>query len=403
MVRHWTFSSFTALCFFGLAIAALPAAESPAAKTDLICPTANDADCYPRLFQPTEEFQIIKPDQDIPPGLHVRMNIWSGEREARLNIPMEGEANNPDLPDVHDSGVIVVDQPENEEDDSPPAMRDRVTQKPPVYEAAGKIQPPPPTGADVGSFASAVAALVTETTSSYEDALAILDDLSHDIYYGVELVKSPDAIHTLFTLMHTSDDPGHKKQAANILGHAVQNNPTALKELLDSWEKTSIAQPMGEALYHVLKSHSHANSAGIAKAKIYALNGIIKDSAVRNSWLKEGGMNVLLDLLSTTPSETPEEAKMIVKLVDFVMDNFLDGDMGAEKGVFPEQVPPQLLDACDESVGRRGMNGRCWERVLASRLRVKSVTDRVTREGLERFQELLDGAMGASGKVHKEL
>lgn len=34
------------------------------------------------VFQPSSEWQSIKPGQGIPPGLHVRMNLQTGEKEA---------------------------------------------------------------------------------------------------------------------------------------------------------------------------------------------------------------------------------------------------------------------------------------------------------------------------------
>lgn len=40
------------------------------------------------VFQPTADWQAIKPGQGIPPGLHVRMNLQSGVKEAKL---MDGD------------------------------------------------------------------------------------------------------------------------------------------------------------------------------------------------------------------------------------------------------------------------------------------------------------------------
>ncbi len=36
------------------------------------------------VFVPTSEWQTIKPDQGIPRGLHVRLNIQTGVKEAKL-------------------------------------------------------------------------------------------------------------------------------------------------------------------------------------------------------------------------------------------------------------------------------------------------------------------------------
>lgn len=40
------------------------------------------------VFQPTSDWQMIRPGQGIPAGLHVRMNLQTGEKEAKL---MDGD------------------------------------------------------------------------------------------------------------------------------------------------------------------------------------------------------------------------------------------------------------------------------------------------------------------------
>lgn len=40
------------------------------------------------VFQPTAEWQTIQSGQGIPPGLHVRMNLQTGQKEAKL---MDGD------------------------------------------------------------------------------------------------------------------------------------------------------------------------------------------------------------------------------------------------------------------------------------------------------------------------
>src|SRR5690606_6751119 len=43
--------------------------------------------CYPAVFVPTDEFQRIYDDQEVPAGLHIRMNIYTGEKEAKKMAP----------------------------------------------------------------------------------------------------------------------------------------------------------------------------------------------------------------------------------------------------------------------------------------------------------------------------
>lgn len=43
-------------------------------------------------FVPTKEWQVIKPGQAIPKGIHVRLNIQTGEREGKLLDEAESQA-----------------------------------------------------------------------------------------------------------------------------------------------------------------------------------------------------------------------------------------------------------------------------------------------------------------------
>ena len=87
--------------------------SSPPASTELICHTTLASECYPAIFQPTEHFQRIHDDQSIPPGLHVRMNLATGLKEARLNVP--------EPPGTSHAELVIIDdlppRPSIEKDD----------------------------------------------------------------------------------------------------------------------------------------------------------------------------------------------------------------------------------------------------------------------------------------------
>lgn len=94
-----------------------PPSSSPKASTDLICHTAHASECYPKIFQPTEQFKTVHDDQELPPGLHVRLNLQTGVKEARLNVP-EGDE------DEHSAVAIVLDGESelDDEDTEPPRI-----------------------------------------------------------------------------------------------------------------------------------------------------------------------------------------------------------------------------------------------------------------------------------------
>ncbi len=315
--------------FLGLACLALPLlsqAISPAnsvssvADEDLICSSTDETDCYPRIFVPTEQFQVIREGQDIPSGLHVRMDINSGEREARLNVPMEGadsfeesllEALK-DLPT--EQSVVVVPQPEGEaeQEELKPAMRDQVPIAPPVYESAGKIPPPPPTSGDEISTFQAALIFIKSEGRAFDKALDDLSELAHDIYYGLEIAKDAPVMEKLLCLvMGSGSDKFPAKEnnrdhkAATILANAVQNNPTALKEIGGLWNML-VYPTCGMELYEA-KSHGKKDFVSILrnrlgrekdpqtlKAKVSAISGLLKEPVIRQDFLQKGGMEMLL-------------------------------------------------------------------------------------------------------------
>lgn len=377
------------LCCVALAIAAAPAA-SPSASTDLMCHTNNPAECYPRKFQATEEFQVIHDDQDLPPGLHVRMDIYSGKKEARLNIPMEGEENV--LEEVTDRGVVVVEQPESEEVAQKPAMRDQVPIKAPVYESAGKIQPPKEGGSDGNLYVNAIKGLQANSVSGNEEletALADLSDLAHDIYYGVQIAENEAVIKALSEVLSTpGGDKVHLRHlAASIFSGAIQNNPTALEAMIASLSNDNT---WGTSLPSKLFDHmSHEADVGIIKAELSFLSNLLKDHSTRKSFVTASMAEKLLAMLL---QQNEKWDGVRVKIVQLLADNFLDEDMGADVGVWPTEVAKEDKFC---SVPAQALDDGCWEYHVE---KMSSKNDGWSRDFLK---ILKDGR--AKSQMHKEL
>lgn len=347
---------------------------SPPADTDLICSPTNSVDCYPRVFQPTEDFQIIKEGQDIPPGLHVRMNIYSGEREARLNIPMDGEEGYSAEGIPEEQAIVIVEQPEEEQlMEEQTAMRDRVPEEPPAYDPAGKVVPPPPQdGSEIGTFQKAMIIVGVEGRS-FDSALDDLNELSHDIYYGVEIAKNGPVLERLvcLTLGQGSEKfPANKERrdhkAASILASATQNNPKALAEVGNFWRL--VMYPTCGAELMEAKTRGKGNFVSTLrsrlgkekdpqtlKAKITAISGLLKEPLIRTDFLDNGGMELLLAIWLKRGEQWDGVRRKVAQLV---MDNFLDESMGAAIGVWPKK--PVAEAALCETKGRMLEDG-CWE------------------------------------------
>lgn len=318
-------------------------------KGDLICHTDNPSECYPRVFEPTDEFRIVREDQEIPPGLHVRLDVNTGKREAKINDPSEA---NPALEGLPvDSSVVVIDGQEDTEAGSEP----QIPKGAPEYDSVGKIKEPHDTKQ---SFHDSLTVLKTLALDDRPigAALDILDDISHDIYYGLKIAEDTGAVKELLCMMSSQgvfsrggEDDVVKQAglAASIVGSALQNNHKALQEVENAWDEISRTKCAGtdrdlsRAVFNMLTPDVPAGEAAngaeasllsLTKAKTAALRGLIKSPVIRDDFLANGGMTQILEILAI---EKPELAPAKQKLANLVLDNFLDESMGATLGVWP--------------------------------------------------------------------
>ncbi|KFH41378.1 Nucleotide exchange factor-like protein [Hapsidospora chrysogenum ATCC 11550] len=370
------------LCIFpALALAASSSSSSSSSTNpddELICHTSDPSECYPRVFKPSNEFQTVHGDQEIPKGLHVRMNMTSGKLEAKINV--EGEVP-PELEGVaHQQAVLVV---EPEEPGQP-----RIPKDAPKYEPVGKIKEPEPQSEDAKSFAEALKMATLggdKLGGDFDDTLEWLEEISHDIYYGLKIAEDKAALGALFCLMvedredSNSANTRRGQQAAAILAGALSNNPTAVQEVSKDWENMMGSVCPGDT--HTLRQRFYSSfvpqdsardsaAASKAKARVAAINGLIKDDAIRADFLRSGGMNQVLEVLVP---EGEDWASAQRKAGQLALDNFLDEDMGATLGQWPvgkcqQQQQEGCWDDHVERIMKANKGGEHWSKDLHDRL-----------------------------------
>src|SRR4051812_48353299 len=84
------------LTIYLLVLAVIIVAAHASSSEEEIC---RDGRCYPRAFAPTTDFTEVLEGQEIPPGLHVRMDFNTGKKEAKLF----------DSSDSISGGIILLD------------------------------------------------------------------------------------------------------------------------------------------------------------------------------------------------------------------------------------------------------------------------------------------------------
>lgn len=87
------FFSILSTILYWIVAYAYPVLSGEELAEELICPDSNPLNCYPKLFQPTEDWQIVKDGQIIPIGLDIRLDLENLKREAKLMSVEDSDKN----------------------------------------------------------------------------------------------------------------------------------------------------------------------------------------------------------------------------------------------------------------------------------------------------------------------
>ncbi|TGJ85949.1 hypothetical protein E0Z10_g2832 [Xylaria hypoxylon] len=354
------------------ASASSPPIASPAAETELICHTDNPAECYPKVFSATEEFQIVHDDQHLPPGLHVQLDVQTGQKQAKLYNPDEENPALAGLP-VHQD-VIVVDA-ESPQDDKP-----RIPAGAPTYEPVGMVKAPREKNEE---FSEALRTIKKSSknqqsikTSALDGALQLLDDLSHDMYYGLQIAEDAEAVQSLFCLLFRKDEAEGEERSfaersefltSSVLSATVGNNARALDAIEKSWN--SIVEKHCEAGSHSIRhqlfyqlaptsepgSKQESEEAEVVRLYLTVISGLLRSPKIRTEFLENDGMQSFLQIL-LRDGGVWESRK--AKVAQVISDIFLDEDFGATLGLWPRK---QQVNAgiCAEN-GPQSLGDECW-------------------------------------------
>lgn len=276
-------------------------AEHPS-SSELIC---HDTTCYPKVFVATDEFQIIHDDQELPSGLHVRLNLETGKKEAKINVV--------DTADDTNNAVVVVQN----DGDSQPAAVDTPKPIPRVpVSPDGAIKPPISASAgEALEFSDSLETLSnhkSHSTAELSHALLSLEDLVHEIYWGLQ-IAAPKYVSPLLTLVSSSPEATIRSNAALVLGSALSNNPKALSLATSDYS----VRPIRSLLTSLDKETDHNARARI----LYALNQAIKSPMTRTDFLAAEGLPTLHRLFKNGDAEFMGRVAIVIE------DNFLNEDM----------------------------------------------------------------------------
>ena len=299
---------------------------SPQASVDLICHTNHVSECYPKTFQPSTSFQPIHDDQDLPPGLHVRLDLATGKKEAKLNIVDESDTEL--LPSTLD--VAIVDEAEVDDKLSGQSQQ---AQKVLKASEQDSIRPSALNSVDGPIFDQSKTKFTTTSTDKPAvilSALETLEDLSHDIYWGVQLAQDSDVIIKLFNLLSPNvSDPHVKGAAALVIGTAIQNNPAAFTAALSHFYTDELPSGPMEA---VLTALLHEQLPQLLTRFVYLLSALCQDRTHLWKFVKGDGLATLLTVFDASKAGRDSRDRLRGKIANFVLDHFLQQDSLTKTG-----------------------------------------------------------------------
>ena len=317
----------TTLSTLFTARAAIP---SPKAATDLICHTNHASECYPQTFQPTKNFQTVHDDQNLPPGLHVRMNLATGVKEARLNIPEPNE-------DVDTSALTIIDdfdlagyqEPNREADKNPMDTQQQDSRQQPFL-------PPQHDVAEGTLFSNSASTIKNPNshTSVLLPAIESLEDLAHSYHWGLSLAKDGEIVHRLFQLLlPTQLSLEIRSLATLVFGTAIHNNEAALTAALSHFYNDEWPEGPLEA---VIMALLHEQSPLLLNRMLFLLSSLCQDQTQLQKFLEAGGIELLIKTYQAEPTTVGERHKLRKKVTHFVFDHLLPtegtGDTGLPNG-----------------------------------------------------------------------
>ncbi|KAL8712407.1 MAG: hypothetical protein Q9220_003255 [cf. Caloplaca sp. 1 TL-2023] len=328
---------------------------SPKASTPLICHTNHASECYPRIFQPTEKFRVVHHDQDLPPGLHVRMNLATGVKEARLNVPEPNEGEYNEVP----SALTIIDTLDDHPEYAPEKSQRLSNEEQDMVAKNKPLQSSEYSVADSTLYASSVHAIKISLPAPNDEnlltALSNLEDLAHSYHWGLTIAKDEVLIHDIYRLLLPSEDDVSieiRSLATLVLGTAIHNNEAALKAVLAHFNNNS-ESPEKAPMEAVIFALSHGErDPRLLNRMLFLLSSLCRDGGQRDAFFDRDGIDMLLQIdESDFAPGGGERGRVRRKITNFVVDYLVpsEGDeMGEQLDLDYEWTVKHLRYALDE-------------------------------------------------------
>lgn len=290
-------------------------------------------------FVPTSEWQRVQKGQPLPAGLHYRININSGETEAKLletdsdkksktglvALPPEKSDDSGDAPYMSKDELkkvladITGDDPQESEKSQDAEDKNKVGDKFRSYEDLKKefdtLNMTVETDMEILSKLVKNVREFSSTTSD-DEIVSVLRDLEylvHQIDNAVEFIRLGGLSHIIIPALN-STSAEVRAESLRLLGSAVQSNPKAQVAALNSGLMPNLVKAV--ALDSDVMVRSHA---------VFALSCLTRQfPAAQAKLIAEGGLTSLSAILdSKHSSDFKTKIRVITLINDLLLERVL--------------------------------------------------------------------------------
>ncbi|CAG8469504.1 2097_t:CDS:2 [Cetraspora pellucida] len=276
--------------------------------------------CYPKVFIATNYFQEVLEGQEIPAGLHVKIDFVSGKKYAKLldhnnNEPSDiiivdkdgsihsdpAQIESSEVGTNQDSEVHIHHEDSLETNSSFPVI-------PPGHKENFRIP-----HSDNLLFEECIFKLTT-TSQSLHDIISTLDsleDLVHELEFGIKLAKGNGLISIVKLLDNDSNEV--KEKAALVIGTTMQNNPLAQDEALKL-----------DLIPYLLDLLSSETDIKLSSRLLYALSSIVRGKKESIQSIKDNQGLSRLAVIYQKLENNEFRAKCALFVTDFIDPNMFN-------------------------------------------------------------------------------
>ncbi|XP_078524548.1 nucleotide exchange factor SIL1 [Lissotriton helveticus] len=276
-----------------------------------------------QVFQPTHEWQVVRPGQAVPPGLHIRLNLQTGVNEAKLQdtepAVKKGAKKETKLhldPSLYTPQELKEALSKIKEDaaaESPEEKRRKEKFKQefrPIEELKQEFERLHMNIESDFQIMERLLQILNSSTSTLDEKSSALYDLE---YYVHQVDNAQDLLPLgglqLVINGLNSTEPLLKERSAFVLGAALSSNP-----------KVQIKAMEGGALQKLLVILATSQPLPVKKKALFAMSSLLRQFPyAQQHFLRLGGLDVLKGLCRDKETQTLS-VRVVTLLYDLIVE-----------------------------------------------------------------------------------